>query len=60
MSFRERKLARSEYYERFIKGWKERNCSACNGSGYYDSENSPPCSSCNGTGKEKYEPVKSS
>jgi hypothetical protein len=25
-------------------------CSACNGSGYYDSHGSPRCESCNGTG----------
>jgi len=28
-------------------------CSACNGSGYYDTEGSPPCAACGGTGKEK-------
>lgn len=26
-------------------------CSACSGSGYYDSDGSPACDACNGTGK---------
>ena len=26
-------------------------CLACNGSGYYDHNGSPPCWSCEGTGK---------
>lgn len=33
--------------------FEEKKCVACNGSGYYDTTNSPSCSSCNGTGKEK-------
>lgn len=28
-------------------------CLACNGSGRYDTTNSPRCASCNGTGQEK-------
>ncbi len=28
-------------------------CTACSGSGYYDSDGSPPCGSCNGTGQEE-------
>jgi DnaJ-class molecular chaperone len=56
MSFHERKQIRTEYYERFVKGWKLRNCTACNGSGYYDNHGSPRCGSCEGTGKEKYKP----
>lgn len=51
-SFKERK----EYYEKYIKGWKKRNCIACNGSGYYDNNNFPSCSACDGTGKETYKP----
>jgi DnaJ-class molecular chaperone len=30
----------------------DKKCVACNGSGYYDTTNSPACSACNGTGKE--------
>jgi len=56
MNFAERKKARKEYYERFVYGWKLRNCGACNGSGYYDNIGSPPCSACEGTGKERYKP----
>ena len=32
---------------------KNKVCTACNGSGYYDHNGSPKCSSCNGTGKEE-------
>lgn len=28
-------------------------CYACNGSGYYDTDGSPPCSCCSGTGKKE-------
>lgn len=28
-------------------------CIACNGSGYYDVNGSPPCSACNGTGRRE-------
>lgn len=31
----------------------DKKCVACNGSGYYDTTNSPTCGACNGTGKEK-------
>jgi DnaJ-class molecular chaperone len=47
------KLARTEYYERFIKGWKQRPCGACAGTGY---KGSPKCGACEGTGKERYRP----
>ena len=53
-TYAERKQHRKDYYEKFIKGWKERPCVACNGSGYYDSNDSPICSSCDGAGKERY------
>lgn len=56
MNFHERKKERKEYYERYVKGWKQRNCTACNGSGYYDHDGSPPCGACDGTGKETYKP----
>ena len=29
----------------------KKKCTACNGSGYYDHNGSPPCGACNGTGK---------
>ncbi len=54
MSFHERKKYRSNYYHRFVFGWKLRKCSACNGSGHYDNNGSPKCSACDGTGKERY------
>jgi hypothetical protein len=55
-TFHERKAARVEYFNRFVKGWKLRPCTACNGSGYYDHSGSPDCAACNGTGKERYKP----
>tara|TARA_B100000700_G_scaffold131064_1_gene146625 strand:+ start:8944 stop:9123 length:180 start_codon:yes stop_codon:yes gene_type:complete len=54
--FYKRKQERKDYYEKNIKGWKLRDCIACNGSGYYDHNNSPKCSACEGTGKERYKP----
>ena len=57
MTFHERKQARKEYYENYVKGWKLRPCSACNGSGYYDHNGSPDCGSCDGTGEERYNPI---
>lgn len=32
---------------------KDEKCVACNGSGHYDTDGSPPCSACNGTGKKQ-------
>lgn len=58
MSFRQRKKERTEYFEKYIKGWKLRNCTACNGSGHYDNDGAPPCSGCDGSGKERYKPEK--
>jgi len=63
MDFIERKQARKEWYEKYVKGWKLRPCTACNGSGYYDHSfhgRTPKCSSCEGTGKERYKPNLSS
>jgi DnaJ-class molecular chaperone len=54
VTFHERKKERTEYYMRFVFGWKQRPCTACNGSGRYDHNNSPRCGGCNGTGKERY------
>jgi DnaJ-class molecular chaperone len=55
-TFLQRKQARKEYYEKYVKGWKLRICTACNGSGHYDNTGSPPCGACDGTGKERYKP----
>lgn len=54
MNFKERKAQRTDYYNRFVKGWKQRPCSSCMGSGRYDHNGSPKCAACDGTGKEKY------
>jgi hypothetical protein len=55
-TFHERKAERSAYFHRFVYGWKQRPCTACNGSGYYDNDGSPACGACDGTGKEAYKP----
>jgi hypothetical protein len=54
--FKTRKLERKEYYEKFVKGWKQIPCTACNGSGYYDHSGSPKCGGCSGTGKQHVNP----
>lgn len=51
MDFHERKKLRTEYYNKYIKGWKLITCIACNGSGYYDDNYNPKCSSCKGISK---------
>lgn len=56
MDFAERKRLRIQHYEQYVRGWKLRTCTACNGSGHYDAKGSPKCSSCKGTGKERYKP----
>ena len=56
MDFKERKQKRIEHFEKCVKGWKQRSCTACNGSCYYDHNGSPKCGACNGTGKEMYKP----
>jgi len=61
MNFQERKQQRKEYFEKNVKGWKLRVCTACNGSGYYDNYikgRIPKCSGCDGSGREKYLPTK--
>lgn len=54
------KQRRTEYYLKYIHGWKLIPCMACNGSGYYDNTNrrgnTPKCGSCDGTGKERVSP----
>ena len=57
MDYRERKAERTAWYKKYVKGWKQRKCTACNGSGRYDHNGSPRCSGCNGTGRERYKPL---
>jgi len=59
MNFKERKEERKKMYEKHEFGWRLRKCGACNGSGYYDHNGSPPCVACEGTGKEEYPGPKS-
>ena len=59
-TYEERTAKRKERYEKEVKGWKQRPCGACNGSGKYDNHGSPPCGACNGTGRERYKPDKGS
>lgn len=56
-TFHERKAERSEHFRRFVHGWKLEKCGACNGSGHYDNNGSPPCGCCGGTGKERVRPT---
>lgn len=55
-TFRQRKADRTTYNKKYIWGWKQRPCTACNGSGRYDHNGSPRCGACEGTGKETYKP----
>lgn len=52
------KQHRKEYYLKYVYGWKLRRCTACSGSGVYDTNGSPKCGACNGTGKERYKSLK--
>ena len=59
MTFLERKAERTKHFNEKVKGWKEKYCIACMGSGWYDNTingKQPKCGACNGTGKEKYKP----
>lgn len=53
-SFHQRKVRRSEYYFRFVFGWRQRPCSSCAGAGKYDSHGSPYCGACDGSGRELF------
>lgn len=44
-----KELRRLEYIK--MHGKKLIKCGACNGSGHYDHNGSPPCGCCQGTGK---------
>lgn len=57
-TFAERKARRKEHYQRYVHGWKQVPCGACNGTGYYDHDGSPPCGCCDGTGKDRVPPAK--
>lgn len=54
MTYQQRKADRTQRYFKYVYGWKQRPCSACNGSGRYDNTGSPKCGACDGTGREKY------
>ena len=43
--------AKREIYFRETPYPKDGKCGACNGSGHYDNDGSPPCGCCDGTGK---------
>ncbi|MBD3251240.1 hypothetical protein GF380_02090 [Candidatus Uhrbacteria bacterium] len=49
--WRKRKQARKKYFLKYVYGWRLRDCTTCNGSGYYDSTGSPPCGTRGGTGR---------
>ncbi|NTF16921.1 hypothetical protein G6L37_00580 [Agrobacterium rubi] len=49
-TWHERKRERSIMYWR-LHGVKLDACTACSGSGHYDSHGSPACGACEGTGK---------
>ncbi len=53
-TFHERKAERKEAYLKYEYGWRRQRCIACNGSGIYDHNGSPPCGACEGTGYERY------
>ena len=48
------KVHRAHRYFSYVYGYKRRECSACNGSGYYDSHRSPKCGACSGTKVETH------
>ncbi len=56
-TYEERKAARVAHYKKYEEGWKKIRCGACNGSGRYDHNGSPPCGCCEGTGKERVSPA---
>ena len=52
-NYRERKEARKLNYIKNEYKKKLVVCYSCNGSGYYDSFNSPKCGACDGLGKTR-------
>lgn len=55
--YRREKKRRTEYYWKYVHGWKLIPCGACNGSGHYDNHRAPKCGNCDGTGKERVSPA---
>ena len=53
MSWLKDKIERTEHFFRNVYKNKLETCSACSGSGYYDTTDSPACGACGGTGKER-------
>lgn len=53
MTWKEDKKQRTLHYFKNVYKKKEQLCMACNGSGYYDTNGSPPCEACGGKGKIK-------
>lgn len=54
-SFAERKAYRVEHFEKYVRGWKLVECTACSGSGRYKAG---ACGCCDGTGKMRTAPSK--
>lgn len=46
-------IEREKVNQRLKKRRKTIPCTACAGSGFYDSDDNPPCGACNGTGVEE-------
>lgn len=54
--FHKLKQERTDYFNKYINHWVVRPCTACNGSGYYDSFENPYCGACDGKGTECFKP----
>lgn len=50
--YHQRKAERAKSYQA-QHGLKLVRCTACNGSGRYDHNGSPPCGACDGTGRQR-------
>lgn len=48
-----RKRQRTLDFYRWVYGWVLVPCTACSGSGRYDSNGSPPCGACDGAGRTR-------
>jgi hypothetical protein len=49
--FSVRKAARKHHYETYVKGWRLRDCPACNGQSLRPS--TTPCPTCSGNGRKR-------
>lgn len=56
-TYQDRKAERTQRFASQVSGWKLVKCSACSGSGYYDSARSPRCGCCGGTGRVRVSPA---